>query len=187
VKLLLNVLVGILLIGYPFAVFFGLKYFDPRAIALLLVGLLLFRFILMPKGPKNVSRWTLGVALLIGILIFCAVLLLRDPIFIRLYPVAMSTLFFISFAYTLKHRPSMIERFARLRYKKLPAKAGPYCKKVTLVWCGFFLLNGLFALYTALFGTLELWTFYNGFLSYIFMGGLFLGEFIFRQWKVQWK
>ena len=36
------------------------------------------------------------------------------------------------------------------------------------------------ALFNVLYGSLELWTLYNGLISYILIGILFLGEFIVR-------
>jgi uncharacterized membrane protein len=52
---------------------------------------------------------------------------------------------------------------------------------VTQVWCGFFIVNGVIALFTALFASSALWWFYNGFLAYIFIGLLFAGEYFVRQ------
>jgi len=52
---------------------------------------------------------------------------------------------------------------------------------VTIVWCVFLLLNGLVALWTALYASLELWTAYNGFVAYLLMGALFGGELLVRK------
>jgi acyl-coenzyme A synthetase/AMP-(fatty) acid ligase len=56
-----------------------------------------------------------------------------------------------------------------------------YCGKVTLVWCGFFVLNGATALYTVFWASDAVWSIYNGGISYILMGILFAGEFIVRK------
>ena len=62
-----------------------------------------------------------------------------------------------------------------------------YCKKVTIVWCAFFIINGSIAAYTALhnFGSEELnnkiWSIYNGGISYVLMGLLFIVELFIRK------
>jgi uncharacterized membrane protein len=75
----------------------------------------------------------------------------------------------------------MIERFARLAQPDLPEVAVIWTKKVTSVWCLFFILNTCIALYTVLFTSTQIWVLYNGFISYLLMGLLFAGEFILRK------
>ena len=87
----------------------------------------------------------------------------------------------VAFALTLRHGPSMIERFARLVEPVMDEAAIAYTRKVTLVWCAFFALNGLASLYTALYASLALWTLYNGLLAYLLMGLLFAVEYAVRQ------
>jgi len=86
----------------------------------------------------------------------------------------------ILFASSLNQSQTIIERLARLQEPELPESGVRYTRKVTKVWCGFFVLNGLIALYTC-FQPLELWTLYNGLISYLLAGSLFAGEWIVRQ------
>lgn len=74
----------------------------------------------------------------------------------------------------------MIERFARLHEPDLPESGVRYTRKVTFVWCAFFILNGAAALWTALQASLELWALYNGLIAYVLMGALLGGEFLVR-------
>jgi uncharacterized membrane protein len=53
-------------------------------------------------------------------------------------------------------------------------------RKVTVVWLGFFLTNAAISAATAIGGSLETWTLYNGFISYVIMGVLFVSEWILR-------
>lgn len=76
----------------------------------------------------------------------------------------------------------MIETFARLREPELPPQALPYIRKVTIVWCVFFVLNGGIALYTALFSRTQVWSLYNGAISYVPIGLLMTVEWVCRQW-----
>ncbi|MBR5194583.1 MAG: hypothetical protein IKW48_00420 [Akkermansia sp.] len=78
----------------------------------------------------------------------------------------------------------MIERFARLasRGEPLPDSAISYCRKVTWVWVGFFCFNITVSALTALMGNWEIWTLYNGCISYILIGLLLAGEWLVRRY-----
>ncbi|EXJ46560.1 putative dNA gyrase subunit B [Vibrio parahaemolyticus VPTS-2010_2] len=84
------------------------------------------------------------------------------------------------FAFSLKQPQSIIERLARLQEPELPPSGVAYTRKVTMVWCVFFVLNAAFALYTC-FLPVKIWTLYNGLISYLLAGSLFAGEWIVRQ------
>jgi uncharacterized membrane protein len=99
---------------------------------------------------------------------------------LRFYPVLVNGAFLTVFAYSLIVSPSTIERLARLQDPNLPPAAIAYTRRVTQVWCVFFMLNGAIALYTALFSSMAQWSFYNGFLAYLLMGVLFAGEYCAR-------
>jgi acyl-coenzyme A synthetase/AMP-(fatty) acid ligase len=80
----------------------------------------------------------------------------------------------------------MIFRFAVLQNKRIRGSLGEkrveaYCRKVTLVWCGFFVLNGGVAAWTVFFAPQALWSLYNGGISYMLMGILFGGELMVRK------
>jgi uncharacterized membrane protein len=85
------------------------------------------------------------------------------------------------FASSLLRPPTIIERIARLSEPELPPQGVAYTRRVTQVWCGFFVANGAVALATVLWGSEELWLLYNGLLAYVFMGALFAAEWLLRQ------
>jgi uncharacterized membrane protein len=70
---------------------------------------------------------------------------------------------------------------ARLREPDLPPHAVVYVRRVTQVWCGFFLLNGSVALATALWASERVWALYNGLIAYLLIGTLFAVEWLVRQ------
>ena len=89
----------------------------------------------------------------------------------------------------------MIFRFATLADKTIKGspfeeKVCKYCKKVTIVWCVFFIINGSISVITAfsdkIFANVDeelsvkIWSIYNGGISYILMGLVFIIEFIIR-------
>ena len=63
----------------------------------------------------------------------------------------------------------------------LAPAAVAYTRRVTQVWCGFFVFNGAVSLGTALWGSPAAWALYNGLLAYVLMGVLFGGEWLLRQ------
>ncbi|MDR2758572.1 MAG: AMP-binding protein [Spirochaetaceae bacterium] len=80
----------------------------------------------------------------------------------------------------------MIFRFAVLWDKTIRGslaekRVEAYCRKVTLVWCLFFIINGGIAAATVFFASDALWSLYNGGISYIFIGILFGGELMVRK------
>lgn len=104
------------------------------------------------------------------------------------YPVLVNALMFILFFASLFTRQSIIERLARLTEPDLPPQAIAYTRRVTQVWCIFFVLNGGIAAYLAAFGTHRAWALYTGIIAYVFMALLFAGEYMLRQrYKKQYE
>lgn len=123
-----------------------------------------------------VARWSVvGVMLLAAAAVWGNVLL---PL--KLYPVLINCAMLAAFGYSLISPPSMVERLARLREPNLPPAAVGYTRRVTQVWCVFFISNGSIALGTALWASEEVWSLYTGVIAYVLMGALFGGEFLFR-------
>jgi uncharacterized membrane protein len=175
-----RVLVGLLALAgvcYPVLVYFGLAAFSPRILLTTLVILVLVRALLFLLTRKVAPAL---IALAIA-LVLSAVGWVAEPLAIRLYPVAVSLTMALVFAMTLVRPPPMIERFARLREPNLDAFGQRYTRTLTKVWIGFFLANATIAGWTVTHGSLEQWTLYNGFLSYLLTGILFFGEWPIRR------
>ena len=80
----------------------------------------------------------------------------------------------------------MIERFARLQDPNLPEVAISYTRKITKIWRVFFIVNGATSIITTQLN-IEYWTLYNGFISYILMGTLLGGEWLYRKMVLKVK
>jgi uncharacterized membrane protein len=175
-------LIGALLFAYPLLVYFGLSYFEPRIIALMIVVLAIVRFALVPgKGREMLaSQLTMGLAVAVAVGFLSLVTNSAD--YLRFYPVCMNGLMFALFFVSLLRPPSMIERFARITEPHLPEAGVHYTRQVTKIWCAFFVLNGSIALYSTVAATLEFWTLYNGGIAYVLMASLFAAEYAFRVW-----
>ena len=159
---------------YPLAIWLGDGQVEPRVLAGLLLLAGLSRLPMLKTS--TVSRWWLGGALVLAALAIWA----NAALPLKLYPVLINLAMLGAFGYTLLSPPSMIERLARLREPGLPPAAIGYTRRVTQVWCVFFVLNGGVALYTALWTSSAVWSLYNGVIAYVLMGLLFGGEYLVR-------
>jgi uncharacterized membrane protein len=173
-RVALNSLIGLLTLAYPFAVYFGMHYVEPRVIAGFLLALLVLRLATRAGG-----QW-LRPLLIAGMLYCGFAIWANNLIALRFYPALVSAGMLLIFAWSLWSPQSLIERLARLQHPDLPPEGVIYTRRVTQVWCVFFAMNGLIALSTALWGSLEQWSLYNGLISYLLMGALFGGEYIVR-------
>lgn len=172
-KKLISVLLTILMVCYPFAVMWAIQHDQLFLMSGLLIAVAVIRFFL----SKDQIFLPLTIfALLCGTL----TLLLQNALWLKFYPVLMSLGSATLFAYTLIRPPTMIERFARLHQPDLPESGVRWTRQVTKVWCGFLVFNALVALITVFLST-QIWALYNGFISYVLMGILLLGEFVLRR------
>lgn len=167
------------LAAYPFAVWFGLQQGLARPLALLLLFLLALRGLLVPRNKRRYFFWVLLAALAI---IF-PTLYFNQADYLLFYPVLVNAVMLTLFASSLFGQQSAVEKIARITEPDLPPAGVLYTRRVTQVWCVFFVANGLIALYTALYCSHAQWVFYNGFLSYVLTGVLFLLELLWRHYR----
>ncbi len=179
--LFLKYIAGALLLAYPLIVYFGVSEFNVDVVAILLAALAIIRLIVArqvaPDGRLTKTNNSMSI-----FLVTCCLLVLvldsKGPLLF--YPVIVNFLLFLLFMHTVIYPPSMIEKFARLQHPELPQNGVRYTRAVTIVWSVFFLLNGVVALGTALYNNMDIWTFYNGFISYVLIGFLIIGEVVIR-------
>ncbi len=179
-RALLTALSAIVLLAYPFAVYFGIDKFGLSVMGILLAVLFVLRIFTASKTKLKEFKQVAVVSGVIGITLITLGVLFRSKGWLLFYPVAVNASMLLVFASSLKQPQTIIERLARLQEPNLPQSGVEYTRKVTQVWCLFFLFNGLTALYTC-FLPMEIWTLYNGLISYILIGTLFAVEWIVRQ------
>ncbi len=173
---IMGVVTVVITLFYPAAIWLAHGKVEPRILALLLVLAAATRLTTLKVG--NASRcWLAGALVLAAVAIWYNALL---PL--KLYPVLVNATMLIVFSYSLISPPSVVERMARLTDPALPDYAIAYTRRVTQVWCGFFILNGTVALITACWASSQIWSFYNGIIAYVMMGCLFAGEYVIRIW-----
>ncbi len=110
----------------------------------------------------------------------------QQTVFLKLYSVIINGMLLLFFGSTLFFEPTVIFRFATLADKSIKGSSfepqvRAYCRKVTVVWCCFFIANGSVAAWTAFCASDAVWSLYNGGISYLLMGLLFSIEFIIRK------
>ncbi len=174
-RLLLQIVTTIVVIGYPLAVYLGLHYLPAGSIALALCAILVIRLLLQQQKVK-----ALMLPILVGIALTAGSFIAKENNWLLFYPVVINLTMLGLFGYSLKRGPSMIERLARLKEPDLPDEAIGYLNRVTLIWCGLFIFNGAMALYTAIYTSIETWTLYNGLIAYLLIGSLLGGEWLYR-------
>jgi uncharacterized membrane protein len=174
-QVMINSVIGLLTMFYPFAVYFGTRYLEPWKIASVLLVLLGIRLI----ASYSVKHWSYPL-LMMG-MVYCGFAIWSNELLtLRFYPAIANAAMLLLFSWTLLSPPSLIERIARIQHPDLPPEGIVYTRRVTQVWCAFFIVNGSIAFATALWGSFELWSLYNGLIAYLLMGILFVGEYIIR-------
>ncbi len=166
-----------LIILYPFGMLVGLKFFGPRVLSFFFLGIIAFQIVTLKNDENKMTKLSL---IFLAAALFIATQFTNQILLIKLYPVLVNFIFLGFFGYTLFFPPSMIERFARKLDRNLPDRAIKYTYNVTVIWCGFFIMNAAASAYTTFYTSTEIWTLYNGFITYILMGVLFIGEYIVR-------
>ena len=172
---------GILvLVAYPFAVWFGLSHEKGYWV----IALLCLVFVLRLSLLRGKLREWVGFGKVLagfGFALCVASVLLKDFQLLLYYPVLMNGLLLVLFGSSLFGTKSFVERLARLQEPDLSPAAVIYTRHVTMLWCFFFIINGSIALATCLYGSLQLWALYNGLISYILIGLLMAAEWIVRK------
>jgi uncharacterized membrane protein len=174
----LGAALGAASLAYPILVFFSLRHVPPILIGIAIAGLALLRITI---GRRADGARSLDLAIGLAAAGVIAFMLVDPLVAIRLYPLFVSLGLAIIFGYSLAYPPSPIERIARLTEPDLPPEGVAYIRKVTWAWLGFFLVNATIAAWTIRYGTIEQWTLYNGFISYLLIGTLFTVEYLIRR------
>ncbi|MBT1539439.1 hypothetical protein B7R78_0020855 [Ralstonia solanacearum] len=170
-------------LAYPVVILGAWRIGAPRYVGIVLLALLwVQRWIGTGSTSARLRVLTRLDWALAGLLTCCsaAIAITDSELLLRLYPVMVNTALLLTFAATLRHGPSMVEKFARVRTPELPPRAVLYTRRVTQVWCGFFAVNTLVAALVALYGSRQAWALYNGAIAYALVGLLIVGEIAYR-------
>jgi len=175
------VLRSVLIGGYPLVVYLGMTRWSPRTLALVLAVALLPGLVLRLREARREDVWpVLRVPLsLLGL--FAAAAVASEPRLFMALPVLVNLGLLANFAASLRGPVSLVERFARLQEPELPPGGPAYCRKVTVVWCGFFVANAAVSAGLAVWAPVAWWTLYTGLLAYLLIGVMFTVEYVVRK------
>jgi len=149
----------------------------PQAIlfAIIAVVTVVYPFIVFTSIEK------VGPASLSLVLTLCLMAAWFDSeVLLRFYPVMMNLAFSLFFFMSLRQEVSLIERFSQFFVKNPAPYQRTYMRGLTKVWAGILLINAAIAAYTACCSSLQIWTLYNGVISYVFFGLFSLAELVNR-------
>lgn len=177
---LLNIAGSLAVVGWPFTVWLALSY-PHLAFLLPLLALCFVLRLAALRGSAGALSRAGQVLAGVGFILTLASVWLREARLLLWYPLVVNSVMLALFGGSLFSRMPLIERLARWREGDLSPAAVRYTRRVTQVWCGFFIFNGAVSLWTCLHGNVHLWTLWNGMLSYILMAALFAGEWVVRQ------
>lgn len=168
-----------LMIFWPLMVFATLRAGYLEVFLVVSLVLLLTRALLVGLNKKALT--TDVVASCVGGILMGAALFFEIDELAFWYPVLVNLVLGLTFTFSLFEEKTIIQKFAELQINPLPPEGVRYTRNVTKLWIVFFVLNGLAAVATVIYGDLSVWTLYNGCISYVLIGLLFAGEFIYRK------
>jgi len=173
------ILLGVL---YPVFIYFGLQFLSLNWLGLCLVSFLIARFLLFPYTSKIIPNVvSLG-------LVFCGIapvaisVISGNETIILYYPILISFVWLGVFLWGLIRPPNIIEQIVTISHESLSKEGKQYTEKVAVAWIVFFIINIAITFLCIKTDNYELWTLYCGFISYLLMGCIFVGERLYRKW-----
>ncbi|EGJ1940021.1 DNA gyrase subunit B [Escherichia coli] len=183
---MIKLLTGLLLLVWPFLIWLGLVHNSLHWLLPLMALLLLLR-LRQPRRQTGPLQVVTKIVAVVGIVLCVSSFLLKAYQLLLFYPVVVNAVMLAVFGGSLRSTMPIVERLARLQEPDLPEKAVRYTRRVTQVWCLFFIFNGSIALFTTLYGNMPLWTAWNGIIAYLLIGFLTAGEWLIRRKMIKRK
>jgi len=170
-----------LLLVYPLASAWVIERFGVRIAALALTAIVAPAFAL--AGQRVAAAFGTRAPASIGpLLLTLAAAVTGDRLFLMLVPAAVYLVLFELFRASLHGPMSMIELGARFMEPYAPEFISSYCRKLTMMWCGFFVANAVVVAVLAIFAPPEWWKAYTGWMIYVILAALSVVEFLVRKW-----
>lgn len=173
-------LTGLMLLAWPVLIGFGLTHHSLHWLLPLMALMLVLR-LRQARHLRGPMRYVIQCVALAGITLCAASYLLKAHQWLLLYPVVVNLVMLVVFGGSLWTTMPLVERLARIRDPHLSSSGVHYTRRVTQVWCGFFIVNGTIAWFTVIHGDMQLWTLWNGLIAYLLMGSLMAAEWLVRQ------
>ncbi|NKF49970.1 DNA gyrase subunit B [Shewanella sp. WXL01] len=166
-----------LLALYPFLVYLAVQHQQTTALLLLLGAVFIARFIFAPSNkPLKLMTYVTSA---IGLALVSASSLMPQSNWLLFYPVVINVSLSLMFAGSVWLKQPIITAIAKWRAPNLPESGIVYTRKLTYVWAVFCGLNAVVAAITTTM-SIDIWTLYNGLISYLLIGTFMLLEYLYR-------
>ncbi len=176
-QLIFKLVVAIVSVLYPFIVYWGLDSNNLTIVASFMIALLLLRLgALLYQKRTGLSDL---LPILLGLVVIAFAVSANDIIGFLYYPVIVNFALLATFSLSLFHGQPVITRFAQMT-TSLDDAGMRYTKRLTQIWAIFFAINGAVALLT-IHISIDVWTMYNGVISYCLIALLAGGEWVYRK------
>lgn len=175
-------LIALITLLWPVVIYCAFKLNAETYLATVMIIFFSWRVVAIGKLKKQgrILQKAAKTASVAVIMLALGSFLLNRYTLLRYYPVAVNAVFLGIFVFSLIKPPTAITCIAMLTEKKLTPALVNYTFKVTCIWCLFFAVNGMIALFTAIYGDQDLWLLWNGLISYLIAGAIMGGEFLIR-------
>lgn len=172
-----KVVLSVCLFIYPVFIFLTLVVFekDMRVVSLGMMIIGVLALILNFKGGNKVTPLIMcGCALVF--------IITKSDIVIKFYPCWITAVFGWMFLSSLIHKDPIILKFAKLWDTSIPVHPGydqisRYCITWNWIWVAFFTFQLVINFYLAMWGSSRAWAIYNGLVSYLLQGLMFVLQF----------
>lgn len=178
-------LLTLLLLSYPLVVHMSI-YAGHVVWAVYFLAVLLSLPLVYSLVRGRVPGVGLGVLALFSVFLVVVVASEQAETMVKAQPTLIYAVFFVLFASTLTRGSTpLISRFAVLIKGTVPQQVLDYGRWATIAWASFFIIMALISLLLSLTAPLEVWSWFANFLSYIFIGLMFVLEFTVRRWVLK--
>lgn len=176
----LGTVAAVLIFAYPFLFDRIIESAGVRAGALALLGYGAVFALL--RGQMGIPVKAFSAPHLGLLAIVVATFVTADVRYVLLVPALIYLLICRVFWASLSDEVSIIERVARFLVPFAPDFIRSYCRKSTMGWCGFFVVNAGVIAWLALSGRTEAWRAYTGWVMFAVIGAICLVDFLIRKW-----
>ncbi len=181
-------LVAVVVIGYPVLMHWLLTegHWPHITLLLALAPFGLLPLSLLAAGQQLAALLTMA-ALLLGGAWGWPLLLGREDLIYLLQNVGMQALLALTFGHTLlPGRDPLISQFARRIHRNdYSDTIARYTRQATWAWTLYFVAMGLLSVALFALATLEVWSWFVNFVSFLTLGAMFAAEYAVRRWRLR--
>lgn len=120
-----------------------------------------------------------GIGLLISLVVLAKYWGPAYPLFLA--PVLINSSLFILFGRSLlPGQTPLITQMSNSEYGETRPELAVFTRRLTIIWCGFFVIMLLESILLAKYATLEVWSLFTNILNYLFILVLFIGGYLYQ-------